>query len=293
MSYLEAIRWTVEIYLTTGTVPFLQPTKALAPQILKQSDVSAFKLLGGFNDDWDCSYGLLVYLLSIPIEKRTIPELRKKIDIAGFSKKVSNRPLKVSGIVSLLGNKQNIRIERIETIFQEIYLGKKILQKMGYKRCRFWKKAGLIEKEKLIFKKSILKSLKDNGFKLGIATGRPRFEAVYCLRKFKILELFDFMTTIDEVKQAEQTAKKSLRKPHPYSVVETAKKIGSHLRFLYVGDLPDDILAAQGARSEISIDSAAFPVYTFEKKADLKIFKTLKPDHILQKPEDLLKVIKN
>lgn len=291
MSYLEAIRWTVEIYLTTGTVPFIQPSKSNVPQILKASDISAFKLLGGFNDDWDCSYGLLVYLLSLPIEKRTIPELRKLINLSEFSKKVKERPLRVSGIVSMLGNKQNIRIEKIADIFQEIYLGKKILQRTGQKKFRYWKKSGLIEQEKLIFKRSILQNLKAKGLKLGIATGRPRFEAVYCLRKFKVLDLFDAMTTIDEVKMAEQMAKKSLRKPHPYSILETAKKIGEDSRFIYIGDLPDDILAAQAAKSDIEIDSAAFPAYSFEKKADLEIFKTIKPDHILNKPEDLLKII--
>ena len=290
-SYLDAIRYTVEYYLTFSSVPFFRKSHlAREPQILSPEDVSRFKLLGGFNDDWDCCYGLLIYLLSLPVQKRTVEELKARIDLEGFSKKIKRRPLKVSGIVKLFGIKSVVMIEKIGRIFQEIYLGKNLFQSVERKRTLYWKKKGLIEKEKLIFKPDLLKKLKERGFKLGIATGRPRFEAVYSLRRFGILEFFEAMTTMDEVKQAEQMMKLSLRKPHPFSLLETAKKIGVKKKFLYVGDLPDDILAAREAKSTLNIASVAFP-FLNETPKFLEEIRKVKPDFILTKPRDILEIV--
>ena len=291
-SYLEAIRWTIDIYLTNSTVPFFRMhKKSNEPQILSLADVEQFKLLGGFNDDWDCCYGLLIYLLSLPVKTRTVEHLCKTVNLKAFAKKAKERPLKVNGIVKLLGNPQAITIERIARIFQEIYLGKDLFKEVEKKRPVFWKKQGLIRKEKLIFKKSMLENLKNAGVQLGIATGRPHFEAVYTLRHFGILELFDAMTTMTDVKKAEQEMKQSLRKPHPYSLIETAKKIGVQKRFLYVGDLPDDLLAAHKARATINIKAAGFPLISANPKQAAAELQKATPDFLLNKKSDLISLV--
>ena len=59
-SYLEAIRNTVELYLTHGPIPFFSRSAGgKFPSLITPEDVDQFKLLGGLNDDWDCCYGLL------------------------------------------------------------------------------------------------------------------------------------------------------------------------------------------------------------------------------------------
>jgi len=85
--------------------------------------------------------------------------------------------------------------------------------------------------------------------------------------------------------------KQSLRKPHPFSILETAKKIGDKKRFLYVGDLPDDVLAANHAKSSIQIHSVAFPSLAQEPKATLNEILKVKPDFLIKKPSELLPVI--
>ena len=90
-SYLEAIRWTIDIYLTNSTVPFFRmQKKSRDPQILSLVSVEQFKLLVGFNDDWDCCYGLLIYLLSLPVKTRTVERLRKTVDLKAFSGNASS-----------------------------------------------------------------------------------------------------------------------------------------------------------------------------------------------------------
>ncbi len=290
-SYLDAIRWCVDIFLTHGKIPHFRPHRPhRKPQVLSPKDVSYFKLLGGFNDDWDCCYGLLVYLLTLTVKERTAANLHAAIDLPSFLKQVKERPLRVSGIVKMLGRNPAITIEKISRIFQEIYLGPELFEKEEGKPPIYWKKNGLIQLEKPVFKKATLEKLKAAGIKLGIATGRSRFEAEYVLKRFGILHLFDASTTMDEVKKAEQAQGKSLRKPHPFSLVETAKHLGVKKNLLYVGDLPDDMLAAKHARPEAEIACAGFPKFDADPASALKELLKTKPDFILQKPAELLKI---
>jgi phosphoglycolate phosphatase-like HAD superfamily hydrolase len=288
-SYLDAIRWTVEIYLVHGSVPLFQhEQKNSIPHFLSLKDVDQFKLLGGFNDDWDCCYGLLTYLLSLPIKKRTLKHLQETMNIPAFTKKVHNRPLGVAGIVKMLGRSNSVMIEKISRIFQEVYLGKGLFEQVEKKRRVYWKKRGLIHKEKSIFKRPLLEKLKQQGFKLGIATGRSRFEALYALKHFHLLDLFDGLTTMDEVKKAEQEARQSLRKPHPFSILETARQLGNKNRFFYIGDLPDDIYATHQASSFISIQSVAFPWFAANPQGALQEIQRIKPNFILKKAKDIV-----
>ncbi len=73
-------------------------------------------------------------------------------------------------------------------------------------------------------------------------------------------------------------------------MLETAKKIRAD-QFFYVGDLPDDMLAAQSAKSQIPIRSIAFPLLAKKSKLALAEMEKVRPDFILKKPEDLLKII--
>ncbi|HTL46508.1 MAG TPA: HAD family hydrolase [Verrucomicrobiae bacterium] len=291
-SYLDTIRWTVEIFLTHGRIPLFTPApKKMRPALLSLADVHQFKLLGGFNDDWDCCYGLLVYILSLSVSPRTILDLKKALHLKQFSARVAHRPLRVDGIVKMLGRPSFVTIEKISRIFQEIYLGKELFPKLEKKHMAYWTKKGLIRNEKLIIKAPVLEKLKAKGIKLGIATGRPRFEALYSLKHFGILDYFDAMTTIDEVKKEEKVQRKSLRKPHPYSLLETASRLGAEGKTLYVGDLPDDIYAANQAKASRDMASAAFLAIADDCKETLDEIKKAAPDFIFKEPADILKIV--
>jgi len=291
-SYLEAIRNTVELYLTHGPIPFFSKSAGgKFPSLLTLEDVERFKFLGGFNDDWDCCYGLLIYLLSLPVTKRTIEALKKSVDIEKFSKTVKNRPLRVSGINQLFGRPTTVTIEKVARIFQEVYLGKDIFPRLTHNKMKYWKKRGLIQREKLIFRKNILEKLKNAGLKLGITTGRSHYEALYALKQFGIAELFDAITTMDEVKKEEREKKESLRKPHPFSLIRTAQALGAKKHFLYVGDLPDDVLAANKAKATISIASVAFPMMASNPFQATKELEAVKPDFLIKTPAEIFRIL--
>lgn len=292
-SYLEAIRNTVELYLTHGPIPFFsQSAGSKFPSLLTPEDVDQFKLLGGFNDDWDCCYGLLVYLLSLPVKNRTLDGLKKLVAIEKFAKTIKHRPLRVAGITALFGRPTTVTIEKVARIFQEVYLGKDIFPRVTMNRMRYWKKRGLIHREKLIFKRPLLEKLKSHGLKLGITTGRPLYEASHALKAFGIADLFDAMTTMDDVKKEEREKKESLRKPHPFSLLKTAQALGAKKQFLYVGDLPDDILAVNRAKASLSIRSVAFPMLAANPFEAMKELETTAPDFFIKSPADLCHLLK-
>ena len=292
-SYLEAIRNTVELYLTHGPIPFFSRSAGgKFPSLITPEDVDQFKLLGGLNDDWDCCYGLLVYLLSLPVKNRTLEALKKSVAIEKFAKSIKQRPLRVAGITALFGRPTTVTIEKVARIFQEVYLGKDIFPRVTMNRMRYWKKRGLIHREKLIFKRPILEKLKSHGLKLGIATGRPLYEASHALKHFGISDLFDAITTMDDVKKEEREKKESLRKPHPFSILRTAQALGPKKKFLYVGDLPDDVLAANRAKSSLAIRSVAFPMLAANPFQAAKELEAVHPDFIIKTPADLCRLLK-
>lgn len=291
-SYLETIRLTVEIFLTHGKIPLFESAqKKELPSLLSAADVHQFKLLGGFNDDWDCCYGILVYLLNLPIKERTLLELKKNMNFDKLSTEFENHPVGVSGIVKKFKRPPAVKIETISRIFQEIYLGKEIFPVHEKKPLKYWTKKGLIRNENLIFKKDFLEKLKNSKIKLGIATGRPRFEAEYSLKEFGVLHYFDAMTTLCEVREEEKKQGQSLRKPHPFSLVETANKISKKGRFIYIGDLPDDILAANHAKAKIDMTSCGFLKLAEDKTGMQKQMAKQKADFVIQTPSELLKIL--
>ena len=137
-SYLEAIRITTEVYLTQ-ILGFSKTSSSL----LSLKEIELFKMLGGFNNDWDCVQGLLCYFLSLSPskEKKSLKVLRSKKNFPALLKTKNKRFLK--------SNQKLISYNLIVAIFQEIYLGKNFYPKVYKKKPRFWNKQGLYLKEKM------------------------------------------------------------------------------------------------------------------------------------------------
>lgn len=116
-------------------------------------------------------------------------------------------------------NKPEINFETVKDYFQKIYLG------------------GLIDKEKLLIPKQKLLLLKKKYKKLGIATGRPKAEAEYVIKKNMLEKIFDYIIAMEDVKNS---------KPSPDSIFAVIKKLDLK-QTVYIGDSPSDVLAAQNA----------------------------------------------
>ncbi|MEW6233938.1 MAG: HAD family hydrolase [Candidatus Omnitrophota bacterium] len=160
--------------------------------------------------------------------------------------------------------------EDCQDLFQEWYLGEELYGETYGRPILYRPKRGLIHKEEPLHGRqkthACLKKLRQAGYTLGIATGRPRMEIATPLQRWDMLSYFDEkrIVTHDEVEKAEAELKRrgeerNLGKPHPYAFLqaiyperkpielasdEGAPIPGAH-KILIVGDAVADIWAAQ------------------------------------------------
>jgi len=322
-SYRETIQRTVQIYLKTC----LGFKDGEAEPVTKE-DISLFKSAGGFNNDWDLTSGLLLYLLSISgfppsprrkkfssvgevvshlktrssnlnknitqlIQKKNFPPFIRKVKLGDGGLKGVHKALKGSWEGWVYGdgdlNQENV----VKRIFQEVYLGKKFTS-CYHLSPFFCKKQGLYLQERLIIPKGILSSLRKR-YRLGIASGRPRFEAELALKRLGLSPYFNSVVTLDECNEKEtrilRTTGRKVKytKPHPYSLLRVVQEIGiPHPRCGYVGDVVDDMLAARAANKALQILAIGFIKGRSMHDAIKKSLLRAGADLVIKSPHELL-----
>ncbi len=325
-SYRETIRQTVLIYLRM-CLGFETGTRGL----ISKEDIALFKSAGGFNNDWDLTSGLLLYLLSSsgipPLPKRkkfnsiikTLLYLKSKSSnldpgpvirfnrkhLSAFLEKVKSSGGGLKGIRQTLAGSWNGWVYRsgdldkenlVKRIFQEVYLGKHFTS-YYHLQPLFYQGKGLYLQEKLLIPRKILSSLAHE-IKMGIASGRPRFEAELALKRFRLLPYFDSVVTLDECMEEEarifrSTGRRmSCLKPHPYSLLKVIREIGiPHPKCGYVGDVVDDMLAVQAVKNKSPMIAIGF----ISGRSKLKAFKEslfkAGADFVIESPKELLKFL--
>jgi HAD superfamily phosphatase len=324
-SYRETIQQTVQIYLKTC----LGFKDGEAGPVTKE-DISLFKSAGGFNNDWDLTSGLLLYLLSIsgfPTSQRrqkffsigevvshlktrcshlnkNITQLIHKKDPFRFIRNIKSEGGGLKGVRKatkgswegwVYGDGDLDHTNVVKRIFQEVYLGKKFTF-FYHLPSLFSRKEGLYLQEKLLIPREILFSLKKKLW-LGIASGRPRFEAELALKRFRLISYFDSVVTLDECNEEETrvlhtTGKKvGYSKPHPYSLLRVVEEIGiPHPRCGYVGDAVDDMLAARAAKKELEMLAIGFLRGRSKGKTKKDSLLSAGSDLVIQSPRELLRL---
>ena len=326
-SYRRTIQKTVQIYLATCL-----GLRGCNQKLALDQSISFFKSAGGFNNDWDLTSGLLLYLLFVsglpPSSKRkrfsSIPEtfafLRAKSSsfsgkitvrlniqhLSSFLEKVKTSGGGLKGIRQALGGSWEGWVYRsgdldrenlVKRIFQEVYLGQKF-KAYYHLRPLFYREKGYYLRERMLIPKAILSVLRKE-LCLGIASGRPRVEAELALKRFHLLPYFDSIVTLDECFEEEGrifrlTGKRiKCTKPHPFSLLRAIREIGiSNVQCGYVGDVVDDILAARAAKRKLPILAIGF-ISGARHKTMEKTLHQAGADRVVRHPKELLQLIKN
>ena len=309
--------------------------------------IHQFKMSGGFNNEWDITYAILLSLFtSIPyllqsefidqVEKTQnqpphtryqylISTLRHRFRTEHFNVRnaITNlftltKHLDSTGIYSIqeplktLNNPQHTRLyvaieqlfnypgpvgqSLITTIFEELFCGPSLFQRIYKQKPMFSSTPGLIAQEEIILNNDILnnltQSIGSNNF--GIATGRPYQLTRYSLGS--LLQRFQKSASIflDDVLQAEaEHADLSLTKPHPFSLLQSAEGFTSLCLALYVGDSAEDIIMVNDARKERDQFLSVGVYSASDHQSNLiTTFINLKTDIILPSIRELNSVLK-
>jgi hypothetical protein len=287
--------------------------------------------VGGFNNDWDLTSGLLLYLFSIlgipPYSKRehfssiekVILHLKKRS--SEFSPRRATRFKKkhlsffIEKVRALGGGLRGIRRELgaswegwvygsgdldqefvVKRIFQEVYLGRQF-SSFYHLQPLFYRGQGLYLHERLLIPRELLSALRKK-IKIGVASGRPRFEAVLALKRFHLFPYFDSVVTLDECVEEEarilySTGKRmDYLKPHPYSLLRVVQEIGiPNPRCGYVGDVVDDMAAAQAAKKTLQILAIGFLSGRRRRSVMKKSLIRAGADLVIESPKELLRFV--
>lgn len=279
-SYREVIRRTVSGYLEV----FLGKAPGSLERLVAPEDVAALKLAPGFNNDWVLTTALVRYFLArLPtLEPPVLPPeasaaevlaclrgagahlnvasdgLWRGADIPAFARQVAAAGGGLEGVGKVLGDGANTwyafaegdlcQRNLVKRMFQELYLGRDLFADT-YGEAPLWHSGGgLIERETLFPSRRVLEALASRR-PLAIATGRPRAEVIHAIEQFGLEDLFAAAVDLDDVEEAQAaTGSPCLGKPHPFSLLEAARRAGgAGKRCAYVGDQPDDMRAARRA----------------------------------------------
>ncbi|GCE16467.1 HAD family hydrolase [Dictyobacter kobayashii] len=152
-----------------------------------------------------------------------------------------------------------------QELFQESYLGDQLYEQEHHHAPSQQGRYGCIYLEQSILPaetlRSTLQTLREQGYTLGVATGRPGREAIVPLQNYGLYEYFDaaHIMTHTEVAQAEEKLlargdSTSLVKPHPYQFLAAAnpdyqphQAVPPRGSFIVIGDTTSDVRGGQAA----------------------------------------------
>jgi HAD superfamily hydrolase (TIGR01548 family) len=309
-SYRETVRQTARLFLQ-GAKCF----EKLPDPLFSLVDLASLKQTGGLNNDWDLTFQTLCLLFALvkapiyPAEPGIClchKEIVKKCDVSELADylKTSSSPL--MDLFIRYGRRKDPYIAEwfkgdvgtgniIKQLFQEIYLGRALFLKIYGFKSNSRKMNGLINKERLLIDRAILKRLAEEHF-LAIATGRPRVEADYPLDHFTIREYFQLVITLDDcILEEEKIFKErgeriSLSKPNPFMLDLIPRRSGKDfLRCYYIGDTTDDMLAARS--SQTGYQGLGVVLSSPDQTSLRKELVKAGADHIIDDYSTLLKII--
>lgn len=287
-SYRDTVRQTARLFFKNAPA-----SEKLPEPLFPLTDLAAIKQSGGLNNDWDLSCFVINLLFNV-IEKPPVYESREPWDryhetigqcnLGALIEFLESTQKPLSVLLQRAGKTKNPFIyglyagdvgsgNIIKQIFQEVYLGKALFEATYGVPPRFYHNEGFIHREKPLIDPGVLDALAENNI-LAIATGRPRAEADYPLDHFDLGKYFSKVLALEDcLEEEERIARKegkkvSLSKPDPFMLdAIAADQKNAVAGYFYVGDMPDDMLAAK--RSEAGYKGIGL-ILSAPDKADLK-----------------------
>jgi phosphoglycolate phosphatase-like HAD superfamily hydrolase len=267
-SYDATIRVVVETMVEEITGVRLRLVRA-APKL-----ISMVRRTGGFNSDWDTSYALTL-LSVVALEQRkdrnglnapgALEALTSITARFGSAPRGTGQEAVDSFLASefpemrerldrsreFLGYPRTPPEGRMTTVFDELYFGAKLFEKVHGVRSRT-RTRGLIDLERILVDRRTLESLQKRlGARLAMITGRPFVGTDYSLGK--LMRYFDKEASIfigdADIDLDLRSRYDKFRKPSPEALIRAKERLSSEA-LLYVGDSAEDLMMVQRARAK-------------------------------------------
>jgi HAD superfamily phosphatase len=231
--------------------------------------IDGFKATGGFNDEVDVTYAMILSMVAAKKLKKPFFEFifdvitnSDQSGIKSVEKYLDILRVDLSEIRKKLAYPGPRHTNILSTIFDEIFYGTELFYKLYKKKPNFFNGKGLIENDTVLVKKQLIDSLKKKfGKKLAIVSGRGVISAGYSLKE--LLEEFDSKNS-----KFLEDEPRELAKPNPQSLVSSIKGLDSTCT-LFVGDSTEDLLMAKKS-DEMGYKTIFCGIYGTSKEPETK-----------------------
>jgi HAD superfamily phosphatase len=238
-------------------------------KVVNTQMIDGFKATGGFNDEVDVTYAMILSVIAAKKLNKPFSELIfdviKNSDQSGIQsveKYLDILKVDLSEIRKKLVYPGSRYTSVLSSIFDEIFYGTKLYYDLYKKKPDFFDGKGLIENDKVLVKKQLIDLLKKKfGKKLAIVSGRGTISAGYSLKE--LFEEFDLKNS-----KFLEDEPRELAKPNPVSLISSIKGLGSTCT-MFVGDSTEDYIMAK--KSDEMGDKTIFcGIYGTSKEPETK-----------------------
>jgi len=254
-SYNEAIKNTVKFVVRNLIKKDLK-------DLITDQIILKFRQTGGFNNDTDTSYAIILALLSYPdlqnanLEKFLI-DVAEHADETGidsvekYIKKLTSNKIfpnyfkNIDKILDYLNYPGKVGDSIVSTIFDEFFYGQELFLKRYKIKSKYYFGKPLIEKDRIVITDNTIRKLIERfNSKIAMVSGRSKIAAAYALdNKFYLLNEKNSIFLEDEDRK--------FAKPNPYGLKKVINKINTS-DILYCGDSIEDLIMARRAEDELN-----------------------------------------
>lgn len=286
-SYRLAVIATAE-YIVGPLLGLWQREAAGRAPLVTMEDVRAFKLAGGFNNDWDLAFTLAALCTAQRREWRGQPEeTLRLVDWAARAHEAMQR-----GQGGIAWTRATVPASAqpdytlAQTIHDEFYWGAELLRELVKREPRYVLDApGLVRNETVLMPASLLASLAEQGTRrFGLITGRVGAEVPWAIRLLQ--ETTDGAyaarfpgrwgpSPFEQIVPGDELAK-----PDPAALALVAGRLETRAG-LYVGDTADDLALVLNYRAAYGAAQPPFLAVMIASGAEAETYRERGADLIL------------
>ena len=255
-SYNEAIKNTVQFVVRNLIKKDLK-------DLITDQIILKFRQTGGFNNDTDTSYAIILALLSYQdlqnanlekflidvaehADETGIESVEKYIKKLTSNKTFPNYLKNIDKILDYLNYPGKVGDSIVSTVFDEFFYGQELFLKRYKIKSKHYFGKPLIENDRIVITDNTIRKLIERfNSKIAMVSGRSKIAAAYALdNKFYLLNEKNSIFLEDEDRK--------FAKPNPYGLKKVINKINTRNDILYCGDSVEDLIMARRAEEELN-----------------------------------------
>jgi len=251
--------------------------------LVTTSMIEGFKATGGFNDEIDVTYALILSFVAANKKNEPFSKFVLKVignadqtGIKSVEKYLDHINIDVFDIRKKLAYPNKKFQSPLSSIFDEMFYGSELYIQLYKRKPQFFDGLGLIENDIVLLNKDLAQSLHERfNKKIAIVTGRGFLSAKHSLKDlFNEFDLNNSIFLEDEPRE--------MAKPNPQSLISTINGMNGK-NSLYVGDSMEDYIMARKA-NESGVPTIFCGVYGTSKDQDAKrsLFESNNADMIVK-----------